>query len=243
VAIDKWTIVRSTLPDGTPVLDAYAPGTQDKQQFERRLPEVIAVLSQKFGPYPQRAAGGIFVADRIGFSLETQTRPTYAQWADLDTIVHETAHQWFGDSVSLTHWKDICLNECLASYSSWLWLEAKNGENLDNRYRTRVQELRDRASFWEPKLYDMGQGNEFQGVYDKGTLAMHALRKKVGDQVFFQALTSWTAEHRDGNATWPMFEDHVEKVSGQQLDGFYQAWFRDSGLPDDEHLLPGPLRR
>ncbi|TWP51174.1 M1 family metallopeptidase [Lentzea tibetensis] len=243
VAIDKWTVVRSTLPDGTPVVDAYAPGTLDKRAIEGRLPEVIGLLSSKFGPYPQRAAGGIFVADRIGFSLETQTRPTYAQWADLETIVHETAHQWFGDSVSLKNWADICLNECLASYSQWLWAEAKDGENLDNRYRTRIDELSGKTGFWAQKLYDMGRGNEFRGVYDKGILAMHALRRKVGDQAFFQALTSWTAEHREGNASWPEFEDHVEKVSGQQLDAFYQAWFRDAGIPADEHLRPGSLRR
>ncbi|GLZ32899.1 peptidase [Lentzea sp. NBRC 105346] len=242
VAIDKWTVVRSTLPDGKPVVDAYAPGTEDKKSLEQRLPEVISVLTPYFGPYPQRAAGGIFVADRIGFSLETQTRPVYAAWADLETIVHENAHQWFGDSVSITTWADICLNECLASYSQWLWAEHE-GQNLDDRYRTRIQELKGETSFWAAKLYDMGKGNEFKGVYTKGLLAMHALRKQVGDQVFKQALQSWVSTHRDGNATWPEFESHFKKASGQQLDAFFQAWFRDTKLPADEHLYPGNLRR
>jgi aminopeptidase N len=243
VAIDKFEIVRAKLPSGTPVLDAYAPGTSaQKKPIQSRLPEILAYLETKFGPYPQRAAGSIWVADQIGFSLETQTRPIYASWADLETVVHENAHQWFGDSVSISNWADICLNECLASYSQWLWLE-KEGTNLDERYRGRIEELRGRSSFWAPKLYDMGKGNEFRGVYDKGIMAMHALRKQVGDDVFFKGLQSWTAAHRDGNASWPEFENHFKKASGQQLDGFFAAWFRGSGIPEDQYLLPVGVRR
>ncbi|USX49713.1 M1 family metallopeptidase [Lentzea sp. HUAS12] len=243
VAIDKFEIVRSQLPNGTPVLDAYAPGTSaSKRPIQSQMPEVLAHLETRFGPYPQRAAGGIWVADQIGFSLETQTRPIYAAWADLETLVHENAHMWFGDSVSITNWADICLNECLASYSQWLWLE-KEGTDLDQRYREQVEQRRERSSFWAPKLYDMGQGNEFRGVYDKGILGVHALRKQVGDDVFFKGLQSWVSEHRDGNATWPQFEEHFKKASGQPLDAFFKAWFRDSGIPADQYLLPVGVRR
>ncbi|WP_434451610.1 M1 family metallopeptidase [Lentzea sp. E54] len=243
VAIDKFEVVRSTLPDGTPVVDAYAPGTSgSKKPVQAQAPEVLAFLETKFGPYPQRAAGSIWVADQIGFSLETQTRPVYAAWADLETVVHENAHQWFGDSVSIENWADICLNECLASYAQWLWLE-KEGTDLDQRYRDNVEQRRERASFWAPKLYDMGKGNEFRGVYDKGLMGMHALRKQVGDDVFFGALRSWATEHRDGNASWPEFEEHFKKASGQPLDGFFRAWFRESGIPEDQYLLPVGVRR
>lgn len=243
VAIDKFEVVRSTLPGGTPVVDAYAPGTSaSKKPIQAQGPEVLAHLETRFGPYPQRAAGSIWVADQIGFSLETQTRPIYAAWADLETVVHENAHQWFGDSVSIENWADICLNECLASYAQWLWLEHE-GTDLDQRYREQVEQRRERSSFWAPKLYDMGKGNEFRGVYDKGLLGMHALRKQVGDDVFFKALQSWLVQHRDGNASWPEFEEHFKKASGQPLDPFFKAWFRDSGIPDDQYLLPVGVRR
>ncbi|MFD5829578.1 M1 family metallopeptidase [Lentzea sp. NPDC060358] len=243
VAIDKFEVVRSKLPSGTPVVDAYAPGTSaSKKPIQSQLPEVLAYLETKFGPYPQRAAGGIWVADQIGFSLETQTRPIYASWADLETVVHENAHQWFGDSVSIENWADICLNECLASYSQWLWLE-KDGTDLDQRYRDQVEQRRERSSFWAPKLYDMGKGNEFRGVYDKGILAMHALRKQVGDDVFFKALQSWVAKHRDSNASWPEFEKHLNEASGQDLTAFFKAWFHESGIPGEQFLLPVGVRR
>ncbi|RKT52187.1 M1 family metallopeptidase [Saccharothrix australiensis] len=243
VAIDKWTIDRSTLPDGTPVVDAYAPGALGAREDQRRLPEVLAFLADKYGPYPFRSAGGIFLSDNIGFSLETQTRPVYAGWADLETIVHENAHQWFGDSVSLRSWADICLNECFASYAQWQWAEAKEGVDLDARYRAEIDRTDDSAEYWNRKLYDMGRGNEFRGVYDKGQLAVHALRRLLGDEAFDRVLRTWTAEHRDGNASWPEFEAHVEQASGQDLDAFFGAWFRGDELPPDEHLWPGGLRR
>ncbi|WP_199441060.1 M1 family metallopeptidase [Umezawaea beigongshangensis] len=243
VAIDRWTVDRSQLPDGTPVVDAYAPGAEHKRSVQQRMPEVLAFLAEKFGPYPQRAAGGIFLADQIGFSLETQTRPVYAGWAELETVVHEQAHQWFGDSVTIENWADICLNECLASYAQWLWDEAKQGGDLDSQYRMVVERSDFRSGYWERALYDMGPGREFEGVYDKGIVAMHALRRQIGDDAFFGALREWAALHRDGNASWPEFEQHVERVAGQDLDAFFAAWFRGTTKPADEHLYPGPLRR
>ncbi|MCS7478778.1 M1 family metallopeptidase [Umezawaea endophytica] len=243
VAIDKWQFDRSQLVDGTKVVNAYAPGAEGKRAQQNRLPEILAFLSEKFGPYPFDEAGGIYLADNIGFSLETQTRPIYAQWADLETVVHENAHQWFGDSVSLENWADICLNECFASYSQWLWAEAKEGANLDDRFRAEVEKRKDSTNYWSRKLYDMGRGNEFRGVYDKGILALHALRRQIGDPAFDQVLKGWTSQHKDGNASWPQFEEHVEKIAGQDLDGFFAAWFRGDQRPSDEYLLPGALRR
>ncbi|MEV0680826.1 M1 family metallopeptidase [Actinosynnema sp. NPDC050436] len=243
IAIDKWTVDRTTLPDGTPVVNAYAPGATRAREQQERLPEVLEFLASRFGPYPFRSAGGIFLADDIGFSLETQTRPVYAGWADLETVVHENAHQWFGDSVTLRSWADICLNECFASYAQWLWAEAKDGVDLDDKYRGEVARTRDSAGYWNRKLYDMGRGNEFRGVYDKGRLAVHALRRQVGDDAFGEVLRTWLARHQDGNASWPEFEAHVEQVSGQDLDGFFAAWFRGDTVPAEEHLWPDGLRK
>ncbi|MEU4801094.1 M1 family metallopeptidase [Actinosynnema sp. NPDC023587] len=243
VAIDKWTIDRTTLADGTPVVNAFAPGVSRAPEDRDRLPEVLAFLASEFGPYPFESAGGIFLADDIGFSLETQTRPVYAGWADLETVVHENAHQWFGNSVTLRSWADICLNECFASYAQWLWAEEKDGADLDADYRAEVARTGDSTQYWNRKLYDMGRGNEFRGVYDKGQLAVHALRRQIGDESFGEVLRTWIARHRDGNASWPEFEAHVEQVSGQELDGFFAAWFRADAIPSDQHLWPGTLRK
>jgi aminopeptidase N len=243
VAIDRWTVDRSQLADGTPVVSAYAPGAEDKRQLEARLPEILDFLSSKFGPYPQDAAGGIFLADQIGFSLETQTRPTYAAWTNLSTVVHENTHQWFGDSVSVDRWRDTCLNECFASYAQWLWAEAKDHWDLDTAYRQYIARTRNNQAFWSGRLYDMGPGREFTSVYSKGILAMHALRRQIGESAFDTVLREWPAMHRGGNASWPEFESFVQQVAGQNLRGFFQAWFRDGALPAEQYLFPGVLRQ
>ncbi|HET9139666.1 M1 family metallopeptidase [Actinophytocola sp.] len=241
VAIDKWTFERSTLPGGTPLVSAYAPGAEDKKSVEAALPEILAFLAEKFGPYPQSAAGGIYINENIGFSLEIQGRPIYAKWAEKIVVVHEQAHQWFGDSVTVKNWADICLNECFASYAQWLWEEAKERKNLDSEYRSQVTLAGDK--FWNRKLYDMGAGNEFTAVYDKGILALHALRKQVGEDAFGRVLKEWPAQHRDGNASWTEFEQFVQQIAGQDLRGFFDAWFHTAGKPADQYLYPGNLRR
>lgn len=241
IAIDKFTVQRSTLPDGTPIISGYAPGAEPREATGDRLPEVISFLESKFGKYPQSAAGGIYLDENIHFSLETQTRPTYAKWAEILTLVHENAHQWFGDSVSLNSWADICLNECFASYAQWMWGE-REGQNLDDRYRAAVEITRGSTDFWGQKLVDMGPEHLFEGAYDKGILAMHALRRELGEPGFEKVLHEWVGQHRNGNATWADFEKLVSKVAGRDLSGFLNDWFHGTKLPSDADLYPGGLR-
>ncbi len=103
--------------------------------------------------------------------------------------------------------------------------------------------MRGNRDFWSQPLYDMGAGNEFDAVYVKGPLAVHALRLRVGDEAFDRLLREWPAEHANGNASWEDFEKFAERVSGQELDEFFRAWFRGTEAPGDEHLYPEPPRR
>lgn len=247
VAIDKWEFDRTRLSNGRPVVSAYAPSTSAATRAaEARLPEIIDFLSSKFGPYPVDAAGGIFLAEPIGFSLETLSRPIYSGRAgNIQTIVHENAHQWYGDSVAVEHWKDVCMNECFASYAQWLWSEAKDGQDLNARYLGTVKAVPD--AFWtDPanKLYDMGPGHEFtrNGVYQKGPLALHALKNTIGAGAFDFVLKTWPALHRNGNASFLDFQKYTELVAHRSLKGFFDAWFYSSAKPAPEYLYPGPLR-
>jgi len=244
VAIEKWEFERTKLSNGTPVVSAYAPGTSDATKAaEGRLPEIIDFLSSKFGPYPVDAAGGIFLAEPIGFSLETLSRPIYSGRAgNIGTIVHENAHQWYGDSVAVKNWKDVCLNECFASYATWLWDEAKSGVDLKAKYLAAVNSAS--ATFWNSpgnKLYDMGAGREFTAVYSKGPMALHALKNTIGAPAFDFVLKTWPTLHRNGNAGFKEFQKYVELVSHKNLQGFFDAWFYVAGKPAPEYLYPGTL--
>lgn len=243
IAIDKFTVDRSKLPDGIPVVSAYAPGMRSKRSVEAKLPDVVAFMNRKFGRYPQVAAGGIYLNETIPFALETQGRPTYAAWAEEGVLVHEYAHQWFGNSVSVESWSDMCLNECFASYAQWLWIEDQRDADIDEHYRAVVDQVRTMDVIWSPKLHEMGSGNEFDGVYSKGLLALHALRRKIGEPAFDSVLRDWPAAHRHANASWPEFERFVAQRTEVDLDEFFDIWFRGKRIPPDEHLYPGSLRR
>ncbi len=243
VAIDKWTFDRQKRSDGTPIVSAFAPGVPDStKQAEARLPEILDFLESKFGKYPIDAAGGIFLNEQIGFSLETMSRPIYsAGWAGtVPTIVHENAHQWYGDSVAVAHWRDVCLNECFASYATWLWDEGKEGVDLNKQYADDVKKAS--TTFWNGKLYDMGAGQEFTYVYSKGPMMLHALRNYVGEQAFSRVLKTWPALHRDGNASMQDFQRYTELVAHKNLQGFFDAWVYGAGKPADQYLFPGGLK-
>lgn len=242
VAIDRFTFLEQTW-GGVPLLSAFAPGAEGNRETEQRLPEILDFGRDLFGPYPFDAAGGIYVSADLSFSLETQTRPIYAPWTDLPTVVHEIAHQWWGDSVSVRQWSDICLNECFASYTAdYLWPERKEGVDVDAEYRETIAEWRDDARFWEVPLENPGAGKEFTAVYYRGPLFLHALRKQIGDEVFFGVLREFPAAHAYGNASMPEFREFVQRKSGTDLSGFFDAWLNRTTPPPDEFLFPGDLR-
>lgn len=247
VSIDRFTIERSALADGTPVVNAYAPGLRETTKpLADRLPEILGFLSGTFGRYPFQAAGNVFVqVNDDGPATAPQTRPVYLgagnkQFMTLGAVVHEQAHQWYGVSAAARQPADGCLAECFAAYAPWLWDEAKDGADLDARYRDQVNAEKGDASFWK-ELYRPGQVPGIN-VYSKGPLALHALRRQIGDETFHRLIKQWPQAHRGDYVAWPQFEAFVEKTTGHDLTGFFQAWFRGATMPADEYLWPGTLR-
>lgn len=246
VTVDRLTVERSALSDGTPVVDAYGPGLRETaERLADRLPEVLGFLSGRFGPYPFDAAGNVFVhVDDDGPGTAPQTRPVFLgagneQYLTLRLVVHEQAHQWYGVSVTPRAPEDVCLSECFAEYATWLWDEERAGVDLDARYRDLVEANRGAGSFWD-ELYRPGWTPQIN-LYSKGPVALHALRRQVGDDAFYRLLRAWPQEHRGEYVSWPELESFAERVSGQDLTGFYRAWFRGAGMPADEYLWPGAL--
>jgi aminopeptidase N len=237
--VDRLTFQRSVLPGGVKVVSAFGPHPGAAVGREARLPAILSFLSSKFGPYPAPSAGGVFIDARFGFSLETYTRPMFTRGIGVSTIVHENAHQWWGDHVSIRHWRDVCLNECFASYAQWLWDE-HNGANLDHRYRDDVTKY---AQVFKYPLYDMGPGHEFDGpgVYFKGQWFLHALRNKLGTAAFFSALREIQRTYANRNLSMIGLRDRLEKDTGVDLTSFWHDWVLQTGVPSAANLYPGHL--
>ncbi|GIG89576.1 M1 family metallopeptidase [Plantactinospora endophytica] len=216
------TAISASLPVGGPAERSLA-----------RTGQIADFLATRFGPYPFEAYGGIAVADsRIGYALETQSRPVYGPaffttGPDLEVVAHELAHQWFGDSVSIRRWSDLWLNEGFASYAEWLWTEHDGGPSVQASFEREYAD-----TDWAEPALNPGRPEIFsRAVYLRGALAVHALRRTVGDETFFRILTSWTAEKRNGNASTADLVAHAERVSGRQLDDLFAAWLSGTTAP------------
>ncbi|MEH1169145.1 M1 family metallopeptidase [Micromonospora sp. CPCC 205539] len=199
-----------------------------------RTGAIVDFLASRFGPYPFDSYGGIAVADdRVGYALETQSRPVYGpaffagDQPNPGVVAHELAHQWFGDSVSLSRWGDIWLNEGFASYAEWLWEEHDGGRTAQRNF-----ELQYAKTDWSQPSVEPGRERMFgTAVYKRGALAVHALRRTVGDDTFFRILRTWTTERAGANATTADFVALAERVAHRQLRSFFDAWLVGGAAP------------
>ncbi len=242
--IDKFDVVEGKLADGKPIVSAIAPdANNDARELADSTGQIIDVLSGYFGPYPFEAAGGIFTGLNTGYALETATRPVYGGGpiASFETVVHELAHQWYGDDVTVQRWSDICLNECFASYAPWLYDAQVNKTDLDAQWKEQMNSLVNQPRFWRSPLVDMGAGDEFTRVYDRGPLALHALRAEIGDDAFFRLLKEWPATYGGKNASFDELEQFVNTLAGRDVTPFMDAWFRGTTVPDEQFRYPGNL--
>jgi aminopeptidase N len=229
--------------DPDPVTEGPTVGEVAEASLARQ-PEIIDFLSQTFGSYPFRAAGGI-VDDlpEFQFALETQTRPIYASAFFVDAVsgdlvvVHELTHQWTGDLLRLDAWQHVWLNEGFATYAEWLWLEREGLSTPQDEFDN-VAAIAP-AQFWQTTIGDPGAGTDelFQiAVYYRGAMTLQALRQAVGDEVFFRILDEWVATQSGDTVTTDEFVALAEKESGMELDDLFQTWLftpeKPAGLPD-----------
>jgi aminopeptidase N len=228
IAIGEFEVEKQVGVDGLPITNYYPLDAPDYyyEAFARQ-PQIIDYLSELFGPYPFDSAGGIVIDNpRMGFALETQSIPIYGsimmEFGGEQVVVHELAHQWFGDSLSLYQWRDIWLNEGFASYAEALWVEHVASERQFRRYLRAFYDTARRSQVLpgNPMINQIFDG----AIYHRGALTLHALRVTVGDEVFFEILRTYTERFRYGNVTTRDFIAVCEEVSGQELSALFQTW-------------------
>jgi aminopeptidase N len=228
----KFDLSTDTAPGGQPIYNAVDSGFSQAskdlatQRFAGQ-PAMLAFLEGIYGPYPFTSAGAIVDnAAFLGYALESQTKPNYSRVSGQSTFLHELAHQWVGNSVTLSVWPDIWLNEGFATWSEWRWTEHNGGDTAQETFQETYDDIPADDEFWEIPTADPGEpANLFLGpAYDRGAMTLQALREKVGENVFSRILRAWYAENRNGNVTTADFIALAERESGQQLDAFFDVW-------------------
>ncbi len=219
--------------DGIPSYVAVDPQLA-KGQVLSKLPEVVRFYASIYGEYPFNAVGAIVdSAKNVGYSLETQTKPNFPYVPDEATLVHELAHMWYGDSVTLTQWPDIWLHEGFATWSEWIWSEHQGNKTAAQWFKQLHNTPAQNDAFWNPPPGDPGSPVYlFNGtIYYRGAMTLQALRERVGDPTFFRIMRDWAQQNRFGNVTTPEFIALAERDSGLNLEHFFDVWLYQPGKP------------
>ncbi|MFI1018041.1 M1 family metallopeptidase [Streptomyces sp. NPDC020965] len=232
LAIGRYDVTRGTLPTGQQILSAVDPTiTTERRRLLARIPEITRWSAERFGPYPFSAGGAIVVPPgEVGYALETQTRPVFpADQFDLPTLVHEIAHQWYGNSVTPKTWKDMWLNEGFATYAEWLWAEDFDGTPARESFDAAFAD-EDNWAFPPAEPPSAARISDAP-VYGRGAMVLHRVRTAVGERTFRSILAGWPREYRHRNASTADFTAYVENVSGTDLDEVWKTWLYGTEKP------------
>ncbi|MET9731354.1 M1 family metallopeptidase [Streptomyces sp. NPDC006458] len=238
VAIGRYDVSRTTTRDGLPVYTAVDPvEAAASKAVLARLPEVMTWAQDTFGPYPFSSTGAIVERGTdVGYALETQNRPVFPGAPDVVLLVHELAHQWYGDSVTPRTWQDLWLSEGFATYAEWLWEEEHGGdsaqESFDWLYEEGEEVYPDLWAF-PPARQDSAARLTGDPVYQRGAMVLHKIRQRIGDERFAALLHGWAAAHRHGTADTADFTAYVERQApDEDFSRIWRDWLYGDGKPD-----------
>lgn len=249
LAVGDFAIAKDMMPNGMELSYYVEPQYGvDAHAIFGRTPEMMAFFSNIFGvEYPWEKYAQIAVRDFVAGAMENTTATVHEEGVQTDSrsildgnsdavIAHELAHHWFGDYVTAEEWGQLPLNESFANYSEYLWSEYYIGKNEADWQN--LQELKQYLTEAETKQVPMiryfykDAENMFDShSYAKGGRILHMLRKYVGDDAFFKSLQYYLKTHALGTAEINDLRMSFEKVTGEDLNWFFDQWFLRPGHP------------
>ncbi|MDH3198064.1 MAG: M1 family aminopeptidase [Candidatus Krumholzibacteria bacterium] len=199
--------------------------------------DVLAVQEEWFGPYPFPAEKYGHAEFEFGGGMEHQTLTSLGH-PSLGVVVHEAAHQWFGDAVTLRTWPDLWLNEGFATFAELLYWDMRRAQ-YPGFYEIDLEFIADVARNATGTLVLADTTNvdgmfAFSRVYAKGAMVLHMLRQMAGDTDFRALLRAYATSpaHRYGSANTAEFQALAEAATGTSLGTFFSQWVTEgTGYP------------
>jgi aminopeptidase N len=203
----------------------------------REAPRILATFARLFGEFP-------FLADKIAMvdspllGMEHQTLVAYGDDFVVDpsgideTLVHELAHEWWGNAVSVADWDDFWIHEGFATYAEALYVEARDGEDAARAYLEAK-----RGEIWNERPLVVGRprtaADAYQDdIYLKGAWVLHSLRWQIGDAAFFELLRRFAAPpHRHGLVSRATLAALADELAGDELAGFWRRYLERADPP------------
>ncbi len=232
IAVGDYEVLEMEAPNGIPLRHYYFAG-QSEDDVKQRFGftgEVMAYFEHIFGPYPFESYGHVLTPQNA-VGMETQTMTIMPMQAPPIMVVHELAHQWFGDYISPASWHDIWLNEGFATYAEVLWVEYIGSGQDVAAYLSRMEaEVLGMGKFESLAMPDI-QNLFGKNSYEKGGWVLHMLRQEVGNAAFLEILRTYLERFGGGTASTKDFWQIAEEISGQELDPFFEQWLYRPGNP------------
>jgi len=218
---------------GVPITYWTPRGDSAAVDAMRVTPDAIEWIEQKLGPYPFSTLGSVVVDSAS--AMETQTMVTYGNTfytLSEQVVVHELVHQWYGDIVSPSDWRDVWMNEGMTLYlAEGVWNAETNNLDLDvvmDDFAAREKGMRADAGppgDYDPRMF--GDGNIYYGP----AVMWHELRREIGEEKFWAMVRAWPTEHAEGNPTREQYLDWIEEETGEELTAFFDAWLMGETSP------------
>ncbi|MFL5764931.1 MAG: M1 family aminopeptidase [Bacteroidia bacterium] len=212
-------------------------------------PEMMEFFSNKLGvDYVWNKYSQIVARDYVSGAMENTTATLHSEYLQRtdrelldkdyeDYVSHELFHQWFGDLVTCESWSNLPLNESFATYGEYLWQEFKYGRDAADNHsaESRAGYFAEAERKQVPLIRYHYEDKEdmFDGhSYNKGGQVLHMLRCYVGDDAFFASLKLYLETNKFSNAEITDLRLAFEKVTGEDLNWFFDEWFLSAGHPD-----------
>ena len=210
--------------------------------FAEPTKKVLEFYSDYVGPFSYEklaniqansVGGGMEAASAIFYGDKSVTGKRTVRWRNV--IIHEIAHQWFGNAVTEYDWDDVWLSEGFATYFTLLFIEHQYGRDAFveglKASQKRVNAFYEKNPDYRivhNNLKDMRKVTTGQ-TYQKGSWILHMLRGVIGTDNFWKGIQSYYHKYQNANATTDDFLREMEEASGRDLSGFFQQWLYKGG--------------